>query len=254
MGSGSEQMLREILSEIVDSNGWAAVDKFDSLRDVDAKVREARLALSSLPGLPASLLEEMEADSDFTANSRRVRLEALAHYCAAALRLVENLGLAADAKPLAPLPDIDALTASNPDLRTCLERRWYEAQICARSGAHVASIVMMGSVLEGLLHARAELNPSAVFAASAAPRRKDGSNVPLDDWSLNALLDVAVELGWLKSDRAAFGHALRQSRNVVHPLVELKLNADFDLSTARTSWTVLMASVKDLVASVDGTG
>jgi hypothetical protein len=71
----------------------------------------------------------------------------------------------------------------------------------------------------------------------------------IQDWSLNSLIDVAVDVRWIKIDRGKFSHALRESRNVVHPWVEATTGANFDLATCRTSWEVLQASVDDLLAS-----
>lgn len=66
-------LLNGALSEISDSRR-ARTDDFSGLRDVDAKVREVRMILEGVEGLPSSLLHSMTNDMDFQANSRRVRL------------------------------------------------------------------------------------------------------------------------------------------------------------------------------------
>ena len=108
----------------------------------------------------------------------------------------------------------------------------------------------MGSILEGLLLARAQLDSPSAHRANRAPRRKDGSSVALQDWKLSALIDVAVDVGWLKSDRGQFSHALRQSRNVVHPWEHVSIGADFDEATCATCWHVLNAAAQDLLDSL----
>lgn len=153
-------------------------------------------------------------------------------------------------KALYSAPDLSALTSSNPGLGICIERRWLESQKCVHAQAYLSPVIMMGSILEALLLARTQMSVTNAYRAKVAPKIKAGANVAIPDWNLNALVDVAVELGWLKSDRGAFGHALRQARNIVHPWAELSTGANFDEGTARTSWSVLTAAVDDLLTSL----
>lgn len=83
-------LLQVALSEIALPDGLAATERFSSLREVDAKVREIRMVLEGVDGLPASLLSSMSADADFSANSRRIRLEALANYIRSALKFLNT--------------------------------------------------------------------------------------------------------------------------------------------------------------------
>ena len=248
MTADQAAMLTHLLGEISHPNGVAATERFSGLRAVDAKVREAKLILSSVPGIAPNFITDMEADPDFEVSSRRVRLEALANYCRTALRFMDS-GVLKPKKMLYKAPDLSKLTAPNPGLQAVLERRWLEAQKCVHAGAYLSSVIMMGSILEGLLLARAQLDVSRAYQAKSAPRTKTGDNVAMPQWTLNSLLDVTVELGWIKSDRRTFGHALRESRNVVHPWAEVSAGADFDKATARTSWSVLTSAVDDLLAS-----
>ena len=73
-----------------------------------------------------------------------------------------------------------------------------------------------------------------------------GRILAIHDWNLNSLIEVAIDLGWVKADRGKFSHALRKSRNVVHPWTDATTQANFDLATCRTSWEVLQALVSDL--------
>lgn len=74
--------------------------------------------------------------------------------------------------------------------------------------------------------------------------------IPIHDWTLSTLIDVSVSKAWIKTDRGEFSHALRQSRNIVHPYEQARSGADFDESTCKVCWQVLNASVDDLLASV----
>src|SRR5260370_1724959 len=84
------QLIRTAILEVALSDGTAATERFSGLREVDAKVREARMILEGVDGLPPSLLSSMTNDVDFQANSRRVRLEALAGYLRSALKFLDT--------------------------------------------------------------------------------------------------------------------------------------------------------------------
>jgi hypothetical protein len=238
--------LQNLLAELVLPSGAANTERFSSLRDVDAKVREVRTVLESVAGQMPDFLSQMNADPDFKANSRRIRLEALANYCRSVVRFIDS-GIGRVEKLIAKPPNLTRLVGSMPDLKRILEDRWIEAQTCQNVGAYVAAVVMMGSVLEGLLLAIGNNNRPQCYRAARAPKTKDGKQVHLEEWNLNSLIDVAVELGWIKTDRGQFSHALRQSRNIVHPWEHMASRADFDQATCRTCWHVLNAAVDDLL-------
>lgn len=241
-------MLQKILLEIRLPDGSAAVDRFIGLRDVDAKVREVRAVFKDMPGFPPSILEDMGKDVDFTANSRRVRLEALAHYCESAIRFYYS-GLVTQKQKIEVAPDVSRLTSVMPNLEEVIKNRWIEAQLCQQAGYYLSAVILMGSILEALLLARASMSLSEANTAKSTPK-KDDKPKPIHDWTLSTLIDVAVELQWIKTDRGKFSHALRESRNVVHPYVEVSSKANFDEATCKTSWEVLKASVSDLVHSL----
>ena len=248
--SQAETLLANILSEITDQGGAAATDRFGNLRAVDAKVKETKLILGSMPGVDKSFIKEMDEDLGFTVNSRRVRLETLANYCRIALRLAGSGVLQPKKKLLYKAPELSKLTGSNTGLKTVIERRWIEAQRCVHAEAHLAAVIMMGSILEGLLLARATMDAATAHRAKSAPKAKGGGNLAIPDWNLNGLIEVAAEVGWIKSDTGTFSHALRQSRNIVHPWAEVSTGANFDKATCRTCWLVLTSSVDDLLTSV----
>ncbi|MBS4020153.1 MAG: hypothetical protein KGZ68_18170 [Dechloromonas sp.] len=242
--------LRGLLSEISLPSGAAATEKYSGLREVDAKVRETRHVIEGVDGLPQSFVTQFDADEDFQAQSRRVRLEALAGHIRSALKFLEAGGVTKPKKEIYAPPDVTKLTSSLPHLKDSIDRRWREAQKCAHIECHTSAIIMMGSVLEALLLARATLAPAVAYQSAKSPKDKTGKSPALQDWTLSALIDVAVDVGWLKTDRGKFSHALRESRNVVHPWVEVTTRANFDDATCKTSWEVLKASVDDLLKSV----
>lgn len=243
-------LLAAILKEITLPDGRAAFDAFPGLREVDAKVREVRHVIEGVDGLPPNMLSQFDNDTDFEVSSRRVRLEALATHIKSAQRFLNAAPSAPVKKQIVAPPDISKLTTTVPQLQEAVERRWREAQKCVHIGCYTSAIIMMGSVLEALLLARAMLHPSVAYQSAKAPKDKSGKQPAIQDWTLNSLVDVAADVGWIKSDRQKFSHALRESRNVVHPWVEVSIRANFDEATCRTSWEVLRASVDDLILSV----
>ena len=246
----ARRLLQELLSSTAYADGRARVDDYAGLRQVDAKVRDGRMVIASLPGFGERLAQEMEQDDDFSANSRRVRLEALANYCESALQFLDAGVMTKTKKTLYRAPDVSQLTQVLPELDRIIKDRWLEAQKCEHAEAYLAAVVMMGSILEALLLARANLSLATAHSAKAAPKRKGGGNVALPEWSLSSLIDVAAEVGWIKVDRKSFGHALRDSRNVVHPWYQIQVRADFDRATCEMCWHVLKSAVGDLRQSV----
>lgn len=243
----AKELLVTLLEEVADPSGAARTDGFAGLRAVDAKIREAKLILKDANA--DALLAEMEKDSDFEANSRRVRLEALANYCRTALKFFDT-GLVKQRKQLFRGPKLTKLTAIVPDLEAIIQDRWLEAQRCQHSGAYLAAVILMGSILEALLLARCSLSPADAYRAPAAPKDKSGKNVAIHEWSLHVLVEVTADRGWIKSDRASFSHTLRQSRNIVHPYEHARTKANFDEATCKMCWQVLNASVDDLLLSI----
>lgn len=243
--------LKQILAEIILPNGIAKTDNFLGLREVDSKIREAKLIFQSLNDLPNGFVEGMSGDIDFSAQSRRVRLEALAGYIRNALKFIESGSASKSKNVINPAPDTTKLTVTLPTLKSSIDRRWLEAQKCVQVECFTSAVIMMGSILEGLLLARSNLSPQIAYQSSKAPKDKIGKIPAIHDWSLSSLIDVAVDVGWIKSDRGKFSHALRESRNVVHPWVEVTTRANFDEATCKTSWEVLKASVDDLLKSVN---
>jgi hypothetical protein len=244
-----QEAITNILREITTPEGFAATDRFPSLRSVDAKVTEFTLLLDQLPASAQALRTRFDRDDDFQANSRRVRLEALSNYCNTVLRFLAGGILQSERKPQ-PGPALTVLTGSVPALELVIQRRWLEAQTTWFAGAHLSSVVLMGSILEALLLSRVLLAPAEAGRSQQAPKDRSGNLLKFHDWKLTHLIDVAVDLRWLRLDRGKFSHALRESRNIVHPYQQATSGADFDEGTCRTCWQVLNSATEDLIASV----
>jgi len=243
----AKQILTEMLREISLRSGEARTNAFSTLRSVDAKVREVKMTLRDAGA--TALVEEIEQDTDFAANSRRVRLEALANYCRTAIKFLDT-GVITQKRQLTKGPNLNLITDIMPDLESIIQRRWLDAQRCQLARAYLAAVIMMGSILEALLLARCSKGSLEAYRAQAAPKDKAGKSVAIPNWTLSNLIDVSVELDWLKQDRGSFSHALRQSRNLVHPYEEARTRTEFDEATCKVCWQVLNASVEDLLTTL----
>lgn len=125
-----------------------------------------------------------------------------------------------------------------------LKIRWDEIKRSLQGEAYLASTILMGSLLEGVLYWVLTNNPEKSNRASSAPK-----NRPIHNWTLSQMIDVAHELGWLGVDVKKFSHSLREFRNLVHPYQQKKEGAIPDKDTCRICWQVIQASMNDLLSA-----
>ena len=103
-------------------------------------------------------LSRIWADQAFEAQSRRVRLEALASYIKSAVKFIEFGAIVKPVKTALPAPDVSKLTTAMPTLKSVIDRRWIEAQKCVHAECYTAAVIMMGSILEALMLGRAMIS------------------------------------------------------------------------------------------------
>lgn len=145
-------------------------------------------------------------------------------------------------------PDFQRLT-NDPSLNSILCTRWQEAQLCAKSGAYLSAVIMMGSILEGMLLSIITQNPENANRALSAPMDpKRGKPKPFGEWELSTLINVAHDCAWIQGDVKRFSHTLRESRNMVHPWHQRALNEFPDEDTCNICWQVVCAAVHDLIS------
>jgi hypothetical protein len=148
-------------------------------------------------------------------------------------------------KPLPP-PNFMELGLES-GIEEILAKRWEEAQICVDKGAYLASLVIMGSLLEGLLLGVFQKFPKEVNQSKIAPiDTQSGKPKNFADWSLSQMIDCAHELGWFDLDIQKFSHALRFFRNLIHPYQQFLSRTIPDDDTCKISWLVVQAAVNDL--------
>lgn len=117
-----------------------------------------------------------------------------------------------------------------------LNSRWSEIEKCAFSEAWLASVIMLGSLLEGVLLAVLEAAGKKALDAFSAPKNRNSGYVkPLDTWTLQDYIKVAIELKIIPSSIEKHIHELRDTRNLVHPNKQLRENIIADESLYRIS-------------------
>lgn len=136
-----------------------------------------------------------------------------------------------------------------PSVQPILEARIAEAARCLKAGASLSVIFMCGSVLEGALLGVAQNRPKEFNQASASPKDRQGAVLPIQNWKLVSLIDVASELGLLHLDVQKFSHVLRDFRNYIHPYQQLASRFSPDAHTAKICVQVMKAALASLGGS-----
>jgi len=127
-----------------------------------------------------------------------------------------------------------------------LKFRFEEIKKCLTADAPLSVIFLCGSTLEGILLGVALKSPKEFNKANSAPKDKEGNVKQFPNWTLNNLIDVAYEVGFLKEDVKKFSHSLRDFRNYIHPYEQVSSKFNPDKHTAKISWQVLKAAVHQL--------
>lgn len=127
-----------------------------------------------------------------------------------------------------------------------LKIRLAEIDKCINANSPLASIFLCGSTLEGILLGLALKFPSEFNTAKSAPKDKEQKVRKLHEWTLNNLINVAFELGFLMEDVKKFSHVLRDFRNYIHPFQQVNSRFNPDLQTAKISWQVLKAGINQI--------
>lgn len=136
----------------------------------------------------------------------------------------------------------------NEAMASVLAFRWEEARRCSQAEAYLASVVMMGGILEGVLLSKMQAHPEVVNKAKSAPLDKRTDKVKrFGEWGLDAMIAAAHESRWIKEDVKEFSRALRHFRNLVHPSAELKGMERPDEGTCEICWKVVGVAIRQLL-------
>lgn len=148
-------------------------------------------------------------------------------------------------------PDFSPLIPDDK-MRKVLENRWFECNRCLGAEAPLASVVMMGGLLEALLLARInkEIDKSKIFTAKAAPKDPTtGKTLHLKEWTLRHYIDVAHEVGWISKSAKDISEVLRDYRNYIHPFKELSHGVSLTSDDGHLLWEVVKSLSRQVIKS-----
>jgi hypothetical protein len=142
--------------------------------------------------------------------------------------------------------DIDIFSLGlESNLNPIIQGRINEIKICLKNNAPLSSIFLIGSTLEGILLNFALLNKNEYIEADSAPKYK-GKVKEVHKWTLNNLIEISYELGYLKKDVEKFSQHLREFRNYIHPYKQMSSKFNPNKHTAKICWQVLNAIIYQL--------
>jgi hypothetical protein len=137
--------------------------------------------------------------------------------------------------------------ASDQESQEIIKQRLSEVDKCIKADAPLAVIFLVGSTLEGLLQEVAQQHELEFKSAEIAPRdRKTSQALPIEQWTLNNLIEISGEMGILSRDVQSFADQVRKFRNYIHPARQKVERFTPRTETALIAQQVLKAAIKDL--------
>lgn len=138
-------------------------------------------------------------------------------------------------------------------MQKIVDRRWEECEICLNAGAALASIIMMGGLIESLFLARINQmkDKSMIFKSSKIPKNREGENIELKDWRLKDYIDVFHDLKWISKAGKEISEVLRDYRNYVHPEKERRHNVQINIEDAKLLWGVCKLISNQIIDSMN---
>lgn len=137
--------------------------------------------------------------------------------------------------------------ATDVESQGIIEQRLSEIDKCIQGDAPLAVIFLVGSTLEGILQEMAQRHESEFKSSPEAPRNRRTSQIlPINEWTLNDLINVSGELGALGRDVQVHATQVRKFRNYIHPSRQKIEKFAPRTETARIAQQVLRAAMEDL--------
>ncbi len=211
---------------------------------------ESAIELAIQKLIESKLISDVPEPFRWTERDLAVTAEGRIHY---ARTVVPSLGLQPPRTILSALSQ-EAVSSPfrdlgfDPEFTANLQFRWEEAARCRAARAWLAVTVLHGSILEAILLAALRQNDAEAKASSKWPKNAGVGPDALDALGLSSLLNIAADIGLIEPTLAGYGHALRDTRNLIHPLKQIKENKYPDTTIADISTRV----VQGVIASLSG--
>lgn len=132
-------------------------------------------------------------------------------------------------------------------LTEILKMRILEAESNTSIGNSLSSILLIGSIMEGILLGVALKYPDAFNKCNSAPIDNITQKVKkFNNWTLNDFINSAYELRIINEDVKKFSHVVREFRNYIHPYQQLQSQFRPTKDTALICLQVLKALISQL--------
>lgn len=166
----------------------------------------------------------------------------------------EDFVFSPESQPTSPTIEPLKVTGLIPEeqLAQIVQSRFDEAAKSRSAGAHLSAVIMLGSGLEGLPVGFTRSQIPTAMRSQKAPKDQQGQTKHIGEWKLSELIDVAHDVKWIQKDTHAFGHNVRDFRNLVHPYKQYRQNFEpTDEGTCRLCWEVVSVVFDDLHKQVE---
>ena len=121
----------------------------------------------------------------------------------------------------------------DPVVATILESRWYEAERTFNARAYLSTVVLLGSILEGLLYYKLKDKFEEVQEKAHSKVFRQGQLMDINNlknWSLTRLIEIAHICRWVDSNFTEYNNMLKNYRNLIHPANHIKNYKDVDIN------------------------
>jgi hypothetical protein len=126
------------------------------------------------------------------------------------------------------------------ELIPILQRDYLEISKCMEVACWKAAIILSISAIEGILYDLLKQNQEQALKSKQAQRDKDDKRVlPLEDWHLSYLINVAFDLGFVTDSFKKLSHTIKEFRNLVHPMNEITGSYTIGEHEAKVAFSVL---------------
>jgi atypical dual specificity phosphatase len=146
--------------------------------------------------------------------------------------------------------DIDLGFVTDDRLRRLAEDYHGQAIAAHKAGAHLGTLVACGGVLEGVLAWALLQRAEQAANSKGAQKDKQGQVLPIEEWNLSNLIEVASSLELIGKTAKDAAWALKEFRNFIHPyrLIRERRSARADDALALNALT----AVKEICRSLGG--
>lgn len=126
-------------------------------------------------------------------------------------------------------------------LRRILERDYIETQKAFVAGCWKSVVILAGGAIEAILIDLLSQKETQAKASTKAVKEKE-----IRDWGLVYLILVAVDLKLILPGVEKLSHSIREYRDLIHPIVEIRSGLKIDAEEAKIAIEVLNMVYRDV--------